>query len=186
MLPAILKSAVQSTSTAIFIPSSFDFIRIQNYFRKQGLSYTVLSEYVARFSLLSIVGQETNRGIIDTRQTKIYPERDRVSLLASIRSCSSASDSTSSASAYDPTDLHPQGDDGAHRYKIRGIRNLVFYGRPDHPQFYTEFLSFPFLDDEVEPSDVTSRVLYSRFDWFRLERIAGSRGARQMIQNNTS
>ncbi len=45
LLPSIFKSAVQSTNTIIFIPSSFDFIRIQNYFRKKGgLTFTVLSE----------------------------------------------------------------------------------------------------------------------------------------------
>ncbi|KAG6874514.1 hypothetical protein C0995_010425 [Termitomyces sp. Mi166 len=46
LLPAILKSAVQSANTAVFIPSSFDFIRVQNYFKKHsGVSFTVLSEY---------------------------------------------------------------------------------------------------------------------------------------------
>jgi hypothetical protein len=45
VLPPVLKSAVQSAQTAIFVPSSFDFIRVQNYFRKQGLSFSVLSEY---------------------------------------------------------------------------------------------------------------------------------------------
>ncbi|KAF8893541.1 hypothetical protein BD779DRAFT_1661040 [Infundibulicybe gibba] len=46
LLPEVLKSAVQSANTVIFIPSSFDFIRVQNYFRKQaGVTYTVLSEY---------------------------------------------------------------------------------------------------------------------------------------------
>jgi U3 small nucleolar RNA-associated protein 25 len=46
MLPAVLKSAVQSANTLIFVPSSFDFIRVHNYFRKQhGISFAVLSEY---------------------------------------------------------------------------------------------------------------------------------------------
>lgn len=46
MLPAVMKSAVQSTSTIIFIPSSFDFIRVHNYFKQNaGASFTVLSEY---------------------------------------------------------------------------------------------------------------------------------------------
>ena len=70
---------------------------------------------------------------------------------------------------------------GASRYKLRGIRNLIFYGPPDHAQFYTEFLSFPFLDDDVDASDVTCRVLYSKYDWLRLERIAGREGARELL-----
>ena len=68
------------------------------------------------------------------------------------------------------------------RYKIRGIRNLVFYGLPEHPQFYTEFLSYPFLDDGVVASDITCRALYSNYDWFKLERIAGTQSAHVMIK----
>lgn len=70
------------------------------------------------------------------------------------------------------------------RYKIRGIRNLLFYGPPDHSQYYTEMLSYPFLDDGVDVSDVTCRVLYSKYDWFKLERIAGTDGAVELIKSN--
>lgn len=69
-----------------------------------------------------------------------------------------------------------------YRYKIRGIRNVVFYGPPDHPQFFTEFLSYPFLDDDVEASDVTCKVLYSRFDWLRLERIVGTEEGLELVK----
>ena len=45
LLPKVLKSAVQSANTVVFIPSSFDFIRVHNYFRKMsGISFAVLSE----------------------------------------------------------------------------------------------------------------------------------------------
>jgi U3 small nucleolar RNA-associated protein 25 len=47
VLPVVLKSAVQSANTAVFVPSSFDFIRVQNYFKKYaGVTFAVLSEYV--------------------------------------------------------------------------------------------------------------------------------------------
>ena len=68
-----------------------------------------------------------------------------------------------------------------YRYKIRGIRNLIFYGPPDHPQFFSEFLSFPFLDGGVDVSDVTCRVLYSKYDFFRMERIVGTKEAVAMV-----
>lgn len=68
------------------------------------------------------------------------------------------------------------------RYRIRGIRNLIFYAPPDHPQFYTELLSFPFIDEGVDASDVTCRVLFSKFDFMRLERIAGSAGVDKLIK----
>jgi U3 small nucleolar RNA-associated protein 25 len=44
LLPPVLKSAVQSANTVILVPSSLDFVRIQNHFRKQQLSFAVLSE----------------------------------------------------------------------------------------------------------------------------------------------
>jgi hypothetical protein len=44
LLPTVLKSAVQSANTVVFVPSSLDFTRIQNHFRKLQLSFAVLSE----------------------------------------------------------------------------------------------------------------------------------------------
>lgn len=69
----------------------------------------------------------------------------------------------------------------SYRYKIRGIRNIIFYGLPDHSQFYSELLSFPFLDDGVEASDVTCKALYCKYDWMRLERIAGTERALDLL-----
>ncbi|ETW80476.1 hypothetical protein HETIRDRAFT_434572 [Heterobasidion irregulare TC 32-1] len=145
ILPTILKSAVQSANTVIFIPSYFDFIRVRNHFRKSSISFTVLSE------------DSTNQDISRARQAFFTGKR--------------------------PFLLVTERFHFYRRYKIRGIRNLVFFGPPDHAQFYAEFLSYPFLDEDVEPSDVTSRVLYSKFDWFRLERIVGTKGATQLIRN---
>jgi U3 small nucleolar RNA-associated protein 25 len=68
------------------------------------------------------------------------------------------------------------------RYKIRGIRNVLFYSPPDHAAFYAEYVGFPFLDEGVEPADVHVSVLYSKCDWFRLERIAGSAGAGELVR----
>ncbi|EIN11295.1 DUF1253-domain-containing protein [Punctularia strigosozonata HHB-11173 SS5] len=147
MLPAILKSAVQSANTAVFVPSSFDFIRVQNHFRKNvGVSFAVLSEY------------SSNQDISRARQS--FFAGTSAFLLISER-------------------FH-----FFRRYKIRGIRNLVFYGLPDHAQFYTELLSFPFLDEGVDAADVTCQVLYSRYDWMRLERVAGTEGALELVQGS--
>ncbi|KAG2051932.1 digestive organ expansion factor [Suillus hirtellus] len=145
LLPKVLKSAVQSANTVIFIPSSFDFIRVHNHFRKQSsLSFTVLSEY------------STNQDISRARET--FFSGKKAFLLVSER-------------------FHFY-----RRYKIRGIRNLIFYGPPEHPQFFSEFLSFPFLDDGVEASDVMSKVIYSKYDKFRLERIVGTKGLKGLVE----
>ncbi|KIM69268.1 hypothetical protein SCLCIDRAFT_1208697 [Scleroderma citrinum Foug A] len=147
LLPTILKSAVQSTNTIVFVPSSFDFIRVHNYFRKQtGLNFTVLSEY------------SSNQDILRARQAFFSGKKSF--LLISER-------------------FHFY-----RRYQIRGIRNVIFYGPPDHPQFFSEFLSYPFIDDGVDASDVSCRVLYCKYDRFRLERILGSAGVKGLLQGN--
>ncbi|KAI0730279.1 digestive organ expansion factor [Fomitopsis betulina] len=149
LLPSVLKSAVQSANTVVFVPSSFDFIRVHNYFKKElSVTFTVLSEY------------STNQDISRARQA--FFNGKKAFLLVSER-------------------FH-----FFRRYKIRGIRNLIFYAPPDHPQFYTEFLSYPFLDDGIDPSDVTCRVLYSKYDWLRMERIAGTEGVARLIKRGES
>lgn len=69
-----------------------------------------------------------------------------------------------------------------HRYKLKGILNIIFYAPPDHAVFYSEFLAFPFLAPDVDAADVTSKVLYSRYDAMALERLVGTREATAMIK----
>lgn len=132
--------------------------------------------------------------VIDTLRTKISLVHVKLSLVGKKLSSSSVNDSISSEGIVPhylyhlfllllllPTNhIKKNLTPFCHRYKIRGIRNLIFYGPPDHPQFYTEFLSYPFLDEGVDASDVTCRVLYSKYDWMRLERIAGTAEAAKL------
>jgi U3 small nucleolar RNA-associated protein 25 len=68
-----------------------------------------------------------------------------------------------------------------HRYKIRGIRNLMFYSLPNHPQFYAEISN---LLEGVENPSCT--VLFSKFDNLQLERIVGTSRAQRMLNSKTS
>lgn len=97
------------------------------------------------------------------------------------------------------------------RYRIRGAKTIVWYQPPEHAQFYSETLETPFLpsrngtgagvdgdglsakasarsdnggdEDEidVDEAEITSRVLWSRFDKLRLERLVGSVNWKRMI-----
>lgn len=77
------------------------------------------------------------------------------------------------------------------RYKIRGAKTLVFYALPDHAQFYAEFMATPFLpgkngqgeEVDVDEAEVGARVLISRFDVLKLERVVGSNDARRMLSS---
>lgn len=169
VLPAVLKSAMQSTGMAVFVPSSFDFIRVHNYFRKSaallGVSFTVLSElvFIHRIAGLSnlILNRYSTPAEISRARQSFFTQKTSF-LLISER-------------------FHFY-----RRYAIRGIRNLIFYAPPDHAQFYTEFCSYPFLDEGVGfdagDGDVTCRLIWGRWDRMALERIVGSEGLRDLMK----
>ncbi|XAR60244.1 hypothetical protein NMG60_11033522 [Bertholletia excelsa] len=63
-----------------------------------------------------------------------------------------------------------------HRYKIRGIQNLIIYSLPERKEFYPEIVNM------LEGShSMTCTVLFSRFDQLRLERIVGTAPAKRLV-----
>lgn len=64
------------------------------------------------------------------------------------------------------------------RYVLRGATNVVFYALPDNPVFYSEvaggFLLRTVGDGRVEPDRCRVKVLFSRWDAMKLERVVGS------------
>lgn len=63
-----------------------------------------------------------------------------------------------------------------HRYKIRGIQNLIIYSLPERKEFYPEVVNM--LDGS---NDMACTVLFSQFDLLRLERIVGLASAKRML-----
>ncbi|CAK9170662.1 unnamed protein product [Ilex paraguariensis] len=65
-----------------------------------------------------------------------------------------------------------------HRYKIRGIQNLIIYSLPERKEFYPEIVNM------LEGShSMICTVLFSRFDQFRLERVVGTAPAKRMVSS---
>lgn len=63
-----------------------------------------------------------------------------------------------------------------HRYKIKGIKNLIIYSLPERKEFYPELVNML-----QESHDMSCTVLFSRFDQFRLERIVGNAAAKRLV-----
>jgi U3 small nucleolar RNA-associated protein 25 len=55
--------------------------------------------------------------------------------------------------------------------RIRGVKRIVFYGLPEYPQFYTELVRWM---DGLAEGEGDIKVICSRWDWWRVERIVGS------------
>ncbi|KAI8147823.1 hypothetical protein BJV82DRAFT_593490 [Fennellomyces sp. T-0311] len=70
------------------------------------------------------------------------------------------------------------------RLNIRGTFHVVFYGLPDHPQFYTEIVNFLGLKfneaSAAEEATFSCTALFSRYDQLKLERIVGTDRAQKM------
>lgn len=68
------------------------------------------------------------------------------------------------------------------RYKIRGIRHLIFYAPPSNSGFYDEFLNL--LEDAIAKNFATScTVLFTRGDSLALERVVGSERVGRMLSD---
>ncbi|CAD6579139.1 MAG: rRNA-binding ribosome biosynthesis protein utp25, partial [Cyphobasidiales sp. Tagirdzhanova-0007] len=159
-LPALLKSAVASSNTLIFVPSYFDFVRLHAHIKTlDRIDYAVLSEYSSNSD---ISRARTN---FFTGKTSFLLVTERFHFFR--------------------------------RYKIRGARTIVFYAPPDHPDFYDEYLQYPFIngdrpkardnnaemettEESLEAGEVSSQTVFSKYDYLKLERIVGTSDAKRM------
>ncbi|ODN90832.1 U3 small nucleolar RNA-associated protein 25 [Cryptococcus wingfieldii CBS 7118] len=153
-LPALLRAAISRQNTLIVVPSYFDFVRLTNHLRKEDkVSFAAISEYSS--------GSEISRA------RTLFFKGKKAFLIVTER-------------------FHFY-----RRYKLRGAKTIVFYSLPDHAQFYSEFMDTPFQvsknksgeEVDVDEAEVSSRVLFSRFDVLKLERVIGTENARKLLKS---
>ncbi|KAM4543187.1 U3 small nucleolar RNA-associated protein 25 homolog isoform 2-T2 [Odontesthes bonariensis] len=70
------------------------------------------------------------------------------------------------------------------RYTIKGIQNLIFYGLPSFPHFYSEVCNMLAAEGQGEEASWTCTALYSRYDTHKLAAITGAQRAGQMLHSN--
>ncbi|XP_015245494.1 PREDICTED: digestive organ expansion factor homolog [Cyprinodon variegatus] len=70
------------------------------------------------------------------------------------------------------------------RYTIKGIKNLIFYGLPTFPHFYSEVCNMLAAGGQGEEASWTCTALYSRYDAHKLAAISGAQRAGQMLHSN--
>ncbi len=78
-----------------------------------------------------------------------------------------------------------------HRYRIKGIRHLIFYEMPTYPHFYSEILNFMHISMQGKKfvgdySSMSCTVIYNKYDALQLAAIVGNNKASQMLRSNTS
>lgn len=71
-----------------------------------------------------------------------------------------------------------------HRYNIRAVKRVVFYGVPENPIFYEEIVGFvgkTVERAEVDRREASVRCCFSRWERLELERIVGTKRIGKMV-----
>lgn len=73
-----------------------------------------------------------------------------------------------------------------HRYNIRGVKRVVFYGVPENPLFYDEVVGFvgkTVERGEISRVEASVRVCFSKWERMELERVVGSKRVGKLISD---
>lgn len=152
IVPTLAKRAKDSAGTLLFVPSYLDFVRVRNYFANSPAVGSVTFGAISEHTDVPEASRARSHFLSGRHRVLLYSER-------------------------------------AHhfrRYQLRGVRKVIFYSLPDNPIFYREiagqYLAKSEQDLRIEPGQGTVRVMFSKYDVMKLERVVGSKRVAKMMQ----
>ncbi|KKF97077.1 U3 small nucleolar RNA-associated protein 25 [Ceratocystis platani] len=144
IVPLLVKRAKDSTGTLLFIPSYLDFVRVRNFLANDESVQSLTFGTISEYADVPEASRARSHFLNGRHRVLLYTER-------------------------------------AHhfrRYRIRGVQRVIMYAPPDNPLFYKEITGDYFARSEQDGKLVAGegvvRVMFSKYDAFRLERIVGS------------
>ncbi|EAA32398.1 DUF1253-domain-containing protein [Neurospora crassa] len=152
IVPTLVKRAAKDAAgTLIFIPSYLDFVRVRNYFANNPAVESVTFGNISEYADTPEASRARSHFLTGRHRVLLYTER-------------------------------------AHhfrRYAIKGVKRVIFYGLPDNPIFYREIAGGYLQKSEqalmLEHGQGHVKVMFSKYDIMKLERIVGTKRAGKMI-----
>lgn len=152
ILPSLSKRSKDSVGTLIFIPSYLDFVRVRNYFANNPAAESLTFGTISEYASVPEASRARSHFFAGRHKVLLYTER-------------------------------------AHhfrRYVLKGVQRIIMYSLPDNPLFYKEVVGANLAkaeqDMRIEPGQGNVRVMFSKYDVLRLERIVGSQRVGKMIR----
>lgn len=152
IVPTLVKRAKDATGTLVFIPSYLDFVRVRNYFATNQAVESLTFGAISEYATVPEASRARSHFFAGRHKVLLYTER-------------------------------------AHhfrRYLLKGVRRVIMYGLPDNPLFYKEITGSHLAKAEqdlvIEPGQGSVRVMFSKYDVLKLERIVGSQRVGKMVR----